>query len=156
MPKLYAVVKFPEEQNKVVVPLTWLTEDRKYCFWPPKMRALRVHELTRDLVGPSADWGMYPVTVMARCRIRGLQALGFQLLQKKGDQDFVLRQKEIELQHRRLDHEERRMALEERKVALDEERLRMEAERQNATIETLNRMNNRLEELEKKILWLHK
>ncbi|KAL1466022.1 hypothetical protein MTO96_042999 [Rhipicephalus appendiculatus] len=88
--------------------------------------------------------------------IRCLQALGFQLLQKKGDQDFVLHQKEIELQHRRLDHEERRMALEERKVALDEERLRMEAERQNATIETLNRMNNRLEELEIKVSWLHK
>ncbi|KAL1466128.1 hypothetical protein MTO96_042927, partial [Rhipicephalus appendiculatus] len=36
--------------------------------WPPKMRGVRVHELTRDLVGPSADCGMYPVTVMARCR----------------------------------------------------------------------------------------
>ncbi|KAL1472618.1 hypothetical protein MTO96_039208, partial [Rhipicephalus appendiculatus] len=67
MPKLYAVVKFQDKQNKVaVVPLTRLTEDRKFCFWPPKKRSVRVHELVRDLVGPSAYWGMYPVTVMAR------------------------------------------------------------------------------------------
>ncbi|KAL1469383.1 hypothetical protein MTO96_025107 [Rhipicephalus appendiculatus] len=68
MPKLYAVVKFPQEENKVaVVPLTWLTEDHSFCFWPPKMRGVRVPQLIRDLVAPSAEWGTYPVTIMARC-----------------------------------------------------------------------------------------
>ncbi|KAH6923514.1 hypothetical protein HPB50_002136 [Hyalomma asiaticum] len=40
---------------------------------------------------------------------------------KREENEFLVRQKEIELQHRRLGQEERRMELEERKVALDEE-----------------------------------
>lgn len=101
-----------------------------------------------------------PIRVLERRRhtqsavptgIRGLQALALQLLLKREENEFVVRQKEVELQHRRLDHEERRMALEERKVALDEERLKMEAQHHNATIQILNGMSNKLEELEKKI-----
>ncbi|KAL3229900.1 hypothetical protein MRX96_023522 [Rhipicephalus microplus] len=43
--------------------------------------------------------------------IRGLQALGLQLLLKMEENEFLLRQKDIELEHRRLDHEEHRMTL---------------------------------------------
>nr|XP_037271837.1 uncharacterized protein LOC119163864 [Rhipicephalus microplus] len=68
MPKLFAVVTFPEEQDKVaVVPLSWLTEDRAQCHWPPKRRGVRVEDLLRDRVDPTAAWQKYPVFLVARC-----------------------------------------------------------------------------------------
>ncbi|KAL3246966.1 hypothetical protein MRX96_057320 [Rhipicephalus microplus] len=66
--KLFAVVTFPEEEDKVaVVPLSWLTEDRAQCHWPPKRRGVRVEELVRDRVDPTAASQKYPVCLVARC-----------------------------------------------------------------------------------------
>ncbi|KAL3237656.1 hypothetical protein MRX96_048170 [Rhipicephalus microplus] len=68
MPKLFAVVTFPEEQDKVaVVPISWLTEDRAQCHWLPKRRGVRVEELVRDRVDPTAAWQTYPVCLVAHC-----------------------------------------------------------------------------------------
>lgn len=53
--------------------------------------------------------------------IRGLQGMGLELLTRREENDFILRQKEIELQHRRLDNDEKHLALEEKKVFLFEE-----------------------------------
>nr|XP_037275173.1 uncharacterized protein LOC119167747 [Rhipicephalus microplus]XP_037275174.1 uncharacterized protein LOC119167747 [Rhipicephalus microplus] len=67
-PKLFAVVTFPEAQDKVaVVPLSWLTEDQAQCHWPPKRRGVRVEELVQDRVDPTAAWQKYPVWLVARC-----------------------------------------------------------------------------------------
>ncbi|KAL3184114.1 hypothetical protein MRX96_000187 [Rhipicephalus microplus] len=66
--KLFAVVTFPEEQDKVaVLPLSWLTEDRAQCHWPPKRRGVRVEELVQDRVDPTAAWQKYPACLVARC-----------------------------------------------------------------------------------------
>ncbi|KAL3209924.1 hypothetical protein MRX96_037565 [Rhipicephalus microplus] len=68
MRKLFAVVTFPEEQDKVaVVPLSWLTEDRVQCHWPPKRRGVRVEELVRDRVDATAVWQKYPVCLVTCC-----------------------------------------------------------------------------------------
>ncbi|XP_049518780.1 uncharacterized protein LOC125943483 [Dermacentor silvarum] len=80
--------------------------------------------------------------------IRGLQSMGLELLTRREENDFILRQKEIELQHRKLDNDERRLALEEKKVFLFEERLQQ--------LETQCQQNNEkmLEQHAKKMMTL--
>ncbi|KAL3232059.1 hypothetical protein MRX96_048423 [Rhipicephalus microplus] len=58
---------FPEQDKVAVVPLSWLTEDRAQCHCPPKRRRVRVEELVRDRVDPTAAWQKYPVCLVARC-----------------------------------------------------------------------------------------
>ncbi|KAH8035924.1 hypothetical protein HPB51_011566 [Rhipicephalus microplus] len=106
----------------------------------------------RDAQGPlrAPEWRRHRQSAVPT-GIRGLQAIGLALLLKREENDFLLRQKEMELEHRRLDFEERHTTIAERKLTLKEERLKMEAQRQNST-EILQEISNKLDQLEKKLL----
>lgn len=67
MPKPY-MVKFPKEGDTIaVVASCWLTEDKEFCFWPLEMRGSEVMAMAERKGPPKANWGTYPVVVMARC-----------------------------------------------------------------------------------------
>ncbi|KAL3200160.1 hypothetical protein MRX96_043605 [Rhipicephalus microplus] len=42
-------------------------EDRAQCHCDPKGRGVRVEDLVRDRVDPTAAWQKYPVCLVARC-----------------------------------------------------------------------------------------
>lgn len=50
---MYAVVEFPEEEGVETIPLRWLTENEKECYWPqfkniPKTICQSMQQLPRQ------------------------------------------------------------------------------------------------------------
>ncbi|XP_049514056.1 uncharacterized protein LOC119431899 [Dermacentor silvarum] len=70
MPKLFAVVQFPLENNSIAtVPLSWLDEDSKMCVWPENIRNSEVVRLVEELAQPGeTGWRSFPVSVVATSR----------------------------------------------------------------------------------------
>lgn len=82
--------------------------------------------------------------------------MGLELLLRREENEFVLRQSEIELQNRRLEHEERQLALDERKVALEEGRQQLEARHHLETTLLLESIKGMLEQQKEIIVNLSK
>ena len=62
MPDDFAVVKFPDENDKVeIVPYVWVTENhedamRSVCLWPVNVDARLLKEIIDNGLEPGADW----------------------------------------------------------------------------------------------------
>ncbi|XP_064462029.1 uncharacterized protein LOC135372316 isoform X2 [Ornithodoros turicata] len=64
MPKEYAVVRFPEEDDKVeLVPASWLIAGGEFCLWPPES-CVSIQDAIRACKGPGAGWALCPVVKM--------------------------------------------------------------------------------------------
>lgn len=68
MPKIFAVVMFPEEGDTIaVVPTSWLDPDSGHCLWPPG----ETLQLVKAQVPPGTTeegWKPHPAKVVARSR----------------------------------------------------------------------------------------
>lgn len=66
---MYAVVIFTSESSngeKTVneVPISWLSEDQKFCWWPPANSNLYI---ARNKIPNEQSWKLYPVVVECIC-----------------------------------------------------------------------------------------
>ncbi|KAH6920369.1 hypothetical protein HPB50_028642 [Hyalomma asiaticum] len=71
MPKRFAIVKFPLENDLVdVVPLSWLTDGRSQCFWPQSVRNQQIPLLVEAEKAPNGEgtWVKFPAEVVATSR----------------------------------------------------------------------------------------
>ncbi|KAL1473752.1 hypothetical protein MTO96_038505 [Rhipicephalus appendiculatus] len=73
MPKRFAVVKFPLENDIfTVVPLSWLTDGRTKCFWPESIRGAEVlclAETEQALGTTEGTWSTYAVVSVATSHV---------------------------------------------------------------------------------------
>lgn len=63
---MYAVVELPEEEGVEAIPLRWLTENGKECYWP---QFKNIHKTTLSIkaaIAPTKDLKKFPVRVLRK------------------------------------------------------------------------------------------
>lgn len=62
---MYAVVQFISDQTYSEVPVSWLTDDRQYCYWPNK--AKNAAHFIEKYVKPTKQWSKFAVAIECFC-----------------------------------------------------------------------------------------
>lgn len=57
---MFAIVEFDNSKKEFfVVPLLWLTDEKKQCLWPPKHA--EVEELIKSMSAPLPSWKSFAI-----------------------------------------------------------------------------------------------
>lgn len=54
--KKYAILEF-ENHDISIVPSSWISEDKEFCYWPPK----KVEKYRKNCEMPNPNWSTYQV-----------------------------------------------------------------------------------------------
>lgn len=59
--KMFSIVKFKSDHSVQVVSSNWLTDDKKFCYWPPGPTPNPTPKIKKHLI-PSINWQKLDVT----------------------------------------------------------------------------------------------
>lgn len=59
---MFAVIEFDNKKRECsVIPLIWLTDDRKQCYWPKGIDDKQLQNYVNTLTPAEADWTLHPI-----------------------------------------------------------------------------------------------
>lgn len=61
---MYGVVQFRAENSVESIPMKWLSEDKRSCFWPEALKMAALKKAIKQCQEPCKNWKLFEVTVL--------------------------------------------------------------------------------------------